>query len=63
METANEFLQSKGFKKVYQPSKRYNLTIREMVEFLDEYSNRVLEDFLRFEKKEKSPIYFFRLDR
>lgn len=47
MENANEYLQKKGFKKVYQPSKRYNLTVSELVEFLDEYSTGVLKDFLK----------------
>jgi len=33
-----EFLQLKGIPKVHQPNKRYNLSIAEMIEFLQEYS-------------------------
>lgn len=57
METASEFLRNKGFRKVYQPSQRYNVTISEMVEFLDEYSSQVLKDFIRLaDKKGRSTI-------
>jgi len=55
METAYEFLQRKGISKVYQPSRRYNLTIAELVEFLDEYATRSIDDFLiRKEQSRKS---------
>jgi len=37
-ETAYEFLLRKGIQKVHQPHKRYNLTISELVEFLNEYA-------------------------
>ena len=46
MESAHEFLQKKGFKKVHQPFKRYNLTIGELVDFLNEYASRSIKDFL-----------------
>ena len=37
-ETAYEFLLRKGIQKVHQPNKRYNLTIAELVEFLNEFA-------------------------
>ena len=46
METAYEFLERKGITKVYQPSRRYNLSIAELVEFLDEYATKSLREFL-----------------
>ena len=51
METASEFLIRKGFRKVYQIDKRYNLTIGEMVEFLNEYANRTFKDLLSLPKE------------
>lgn len=33
-----EYLQKKGFKKVHQPKKRYNLTIEELVSMLEEFA-------------------------
>jgi len=41
-ETAHEFLLRKGITKVHQPNKRYNLTISELVGFLNEYAERSL---------------------
>jgi hypothetical protein len=35
-----EFLQKKGFKKVHQPKKRYNLSIEELVSILEEFATR-----------------------
>lgn len=35
---AYEFLLKKGVKKVHQPDKNYNLSVSELVEFLEEYS-------------------------
>ena len=60
METAAEFLIRKGFKKVYQTDRRYNLTIGEMVEFLNEYANRTFKDFVALYKDKggKSPMSF-----
>lgn len=58
METANEFLQRKGFRKVYQASKRYNLTIGEMVEFLDEYANRAINEFLTINRQKSSSVSY-----
>jgi hypothetical protein len=43
-ETAQEFLIRKGFRKVHQPNKRYNLTIGELVEFLNEFANKALKN-------------------
>ena len=64
METANEFLRKKGLRKVYQPSRRYNLTISELVEFLDEYSTRVLKDFLKItDKNGKSSFLYSSSDK
>lgn len=40
METAQEFLQKKGFRKVHQLNRRYNLTIGELVQFLNEYAHK-----------------------
>ena len=37
---AKEYLIKKGFKKVHQPKKRYNLTIEELVIMLEEFSNK-----------------------
>jgi hypothetical protein len=37
-ETAHEFLLRKGIKKIHQPHKRYNLTISELIEFLNEFA-------------------------
>jgi hypothetical protein len=55
METAYEFLQRKGISKVYQPNKRYNLTIAELVEFLDEFATGSLHYVLiRDEQLRKS---------
>lgn len=34
-----EYLQFKGIRKVHQLNKRFNLSIAEMIEFLQEYSN------------------------
>ncbi len=51
MESAHEFLQQKGFKKVHQPFSRYNLTIGELVDFLNEYANRSVNDFLALSDK------------
>ncbi len=64
METPNEFLLKKGLKKVYQPSRRYSLTVSELVEFLDEYSTRVLKDFLKItDKNNNSSVLFSRSDK
>ena len=64
METANEFLRKKGLRKVHQPSRRYNLTISELVEFLDEYSTRVLKDFLKItDKNGKSSFLYSSSDK
>ena len=41
-ETAHEFLLRKGIQKVHQPHKRYNLTISELVEFLNEFAERAI---------------------
>jgi len=46
METAYEFLERKGITKVHQPGRRYNLSIAELAEFLDEYANKTLKEFL-----------------
>jgi len=46
MESAYEFLERKGITKVYQPSRRYNLSIAELVDFLDEYANKSLREFI-----------------
>jgi hypothetical protein len=59
METAKEFLRKKGLKKVHQPSKRYNLSVRELSELLDEYSIRVLKDFLNITDTENIiPLFY-----
>jgi hypothetical protein len=36
--SAYEYLLKKGFKKVHQPRKRYNLTIEELVNLLEEFA-------------------------
>jgi len=35
---AYEFLLKKGVKKVHQPDKKYNLSVAELIQFLEEYS-------------------------
>jgi hypothetical protein len=55
METAHEFLERKGITKVYQPSRRYNLSIAELVEFLDEYATKSLKEFLVRKNEQKRP--------
>lgn len=44
MESAQEFLLRKGFRKVHQPNKRYNLTIAELVEFLNEFAQKAIKN-------------------
>jgi hypothetical protein len=63
METANEFLEQKGFKKVYQRGKRYNVTIGEMIEFLNEYANRTLNEFIKGNTDKKSSPFLYLQDR
>ena len=46
---ATEYLLKKGINKVHQPDKRFNLSIEELVIFLDEFA---------MEQKEKSPERF-----
>jgi hypothetical protein len=41
-ETAQEFLLRKGIRKIHQPHKRYNLTISELVAFLNEFADGVV---------------------
>ena len=36
--SAYEYLLKKGFKKIHQPKKRYNLTIEELVYLLEEFA-------------------------
>ncbi len=37
---AQEYLHKKGFRKVHQPKKRYNLSIGELVTLLEEFSTQ-----------------------
>jgi len=37
---AYEFLLEKGINKVHQPNKRYNLTVQELIMFLEEFARR-----------------------
>jgi len=37
---AYEFLLEKGINKVHQPNKRYNLTVQELITFLEEYAQK-----------------------
>ena len=43
-ETAYEFLLRKGISKVHQPHKRYNLSITELIDFLNEYADISVQD-------------------
>ena len=43
-ETAYEFLLRKGISKVHQPYKRYNLTVAELVDFLNEYAEMTTQE-------------------
>jgi hypothetical protein len=45
IETAHVFLQRKGIKKVHQLNKRYNLTIGELIEFLNEFAEHAVGDY------------------
>jgi len=40
---AKEYLLKKGIKKVHQPNKRFNLSIEELVTFLDEFVDQQKE--------------------
>ena len=62
METAHEFLERKGITKVYQPSRRYNLSIAELVEFLDEYATKSLKEFLvrKNEQKRSTAVEYYK---
>jgi hypothetical protein len=44
-ETAYEFLLKKGIHKVHQPQKRYNLSIAELVEFLNEFAENAINNY------------------
>lgn len=46
METAYDFLLKKGITKVHQPSRKYNLSIAELVEFLDEYATGSIREYI-----------------
>ena len=46
---AKEYLLKKGIKKVHQPNKRFNLSMEELVIFLEEFA---------MQQKEKSPEQF-----
>ena len=45
IETAYDFLQRKGISKVHQPSKRYNLTVAELVDFLNEFAEISTQEY------------------
>ena len=49
METAYDFLLKKGITKVHQPNRKYNLSIAELVEFLDEYATGSLREYILLE--------------
>jgi hypothetical protein len=51
METAQEFLIKKGFRKVHQPNKRYNLTVGELVEFLNEFAHKAMNNGTHWQDK------------
>jgi hypothetical protein len=53
METAYDFLLKKGITKVHQPARKYNLSIAELVEFLDEYATGSLKSYI-LQKNERS---------
>jgi len=40
---AQEYLLEKGIRKVHQPKKRYNLSIEELIMFLEEFATREKE--------------------
>jgi hypothetical protein len=64
METANEFLIRKGIQKVYQRNKRYTFTIAEIVEFLDEYAARSVNEFAKLhEVKSGKSFEVIRINR
>jgi len=44
-ETAYEFLLRKGLSKVHQPQKRYNLSIAELIDFLNEFAEGALSEY------------------
>jgi hypothetical protein len=53
METAYDFLLKKGITKVHQPTRKYNLSIAELVEFLDEYATGSIREYI-LQKNERS---------
>ena len=53
METAYDFLLKKGITKVHQPSRKYNLSIAELVEFLDEYATGSIREYI-LQKNERN---------
>lgn len=44
-ETAYDFLLRKGIHKIHQPQKRYNLSIAELIEFLNEFAESAVHDY------------------
>jgi len=40
---AQEYLLEKGIRKVHQPKKRYNLSVEELITFLEEFAAREKE--------------------
>jgi hypothetical protein len=58
--TPYEYLLEKGIKKVHQPWKRYNLSIEELVAFLNEYSTwknmSLLETYNELSKENKDQL-------
>ena len=44
---AYEYLIKKGVKKVHQPKKKYNLSVAELIEFLEEFAREKKETLTR----------------
>lgn len=59
-ETAYEFLLRKGIRKIHQPNKRYNLTISELVEFLNEFAASAIHGMESAGYEEDSADYKYR---
>ena len=59
-ETAYEFLLRKGIRKIHQPNKRYNLTISELVEFLNEFAESTVSGMESGSYAEHSAKYHYR---
>ena len=50
---AQEYLLKKGIKYVHQPKKFYNLTVAEMIEFLEDFAQKEKESVIKLMELKK----------